>query len=257
MYTLGGELILEHLFVCRILEMFLRKIRQKISLRLKEKIFKWGNFQTLADESERKSLEWSMGFPGQFDEHRRFQMHFLREQGLMPHHKLLEIGCGPLTGGLPAIDYLDAGNYIGVDVRSSVLNMSWIQVGKAGLSDKNPRLIHSTNFGDNELEDLRFDFLLSFSVLYHLSNELLDGCFKAVSRRLKPSGVYFVNVNTETPSDKWLEFPFIRRAVADYENLADRHGLRLKDLGTLSDHGFRLDGSEKLNRLLRIELGGR
>ena len=234
--------------------MFMSRTRQKIAFRVKEKIFKLVNFQQLVDENERKSLEMSMGFPGQFNEHRRFQMHFLRDHGLMPHHKLLEIGCGPLTAGLPAIDYLDAGNYIGIDVRSSVLNMSWNQIGKAGLSNKNPRLIHSTNFGDNVLEDLHFDFILSFSVLYHLSDELLDSCFKAVSQRLKPAGAYYVNVNTETPSDKWLEFPFIRRTVADYAALADRHGLRLKDLGTLSDHGFSLVGPEKLNRLLRIEL---
>ena len=38
-----------------------------------------------------------------------------------------------------------------------------------------------------ELGQQTFDFILSFSVLYHLSNEILANYFQAVRRRLKPS----------------------------------------------------------------------
>ena len=65
-----------------------------------------------------------MGFRGQFEKHRRFQMTFFRERGLVPSSRLLEIGCGPLTAGIPIIEYLEPGNYVGVDIRSSVLHLS-------------------------------------------------------------------------------------------------------------------------------------
>jgi cyclopropane fatty-acyl-phospholipid synthase-like methyltransferase len=206
----------------------------------------------MLDANEKTRLEWSMGFPGQWEEHRRFQIDFLRKNGLLPHHSLMEIGCGPLTGGVPIIDYLDQDKYVGVDVRASVLNMSWKEVSKAELAGKNPRLIQSTSFGDNALGDMRFDYVLTFSVLYHLSDELLDACFKAVANRLKPAGTYFANINTETNSDRWLEFPFLKRTLGDYEAVAAKAGLKITELGTLADLGFKLPGEERLNRMLRI-----
>ena len=118
---------------------------------------------------EKYQLAESMGFRGQFDEHRRFQITFLKEHGLVPSNELLEIGCGPLTGGVPIIDYLQAGDYVGVDVRRSVLDLAWREVGKTELSAKNPRLICSSSFGSAELDGPMFDFILSFSVLYHLT----------------------------------------------------------------------------------------
>lgn len=48
---------------------------------------------------EKHRLEDSMGFRGQFDEHRRFQIELLKNLGLKPGHQFLELGCGPLTAG--------------------------------------------------------------------------------------------------------------------------------------------------------------
>jgi SAM-dependent methyltransferase len=234
--------------------MLLKRSRKKIVHNIKEIVFCIGGIQTMLDENEKMELEKSMGFQGQWEEHRRFQVQFLQQNGLLPHHNFLEIGCGPLTAGLPIIKYLDESNYTGIDIRASVLNMSWMQVGKAGLSEKNPCLLHTANFGDTVLGNKTFDFVHSFSVLFHLSDELLDACFKSVARRLKPNGVYYANINTESPSDRWLEFPFVRRTVADYDRKARLFGLKIVDLGSLADLGFQLPGEEKLNRMLRIEL---
>ena len=76
----------------------------------------------------------------------------LKLQGLRPEHQFLELGCGPLTAGIPLIEYLSPGHYVGVDIRSSVLNLGWREVGKAGLSGKNPRLICSKAFASDEVE---------------------------------------------------------------------------------------------------------
>ena len=230
------------------------RTRAKLVHSIKGIIFDTADLQSMLDLREKHKLEDSMGFRGQWDEHRRFQIEMLKVQGLEAFHDFLEIGCGPLTAGIPLIDYLESDRYTGVDVRSSVLDMSWREVGKAGLSSKNPRLICSSSFASNELGDRRFDYVYSFSVLYHLSDAILDSYFLAVSKRLKPSGVCLANVNTHIPSDKWLEFPFLMRSVETYAALAASHGLETISLGTLQQNGFQNQAMEQLNPLLRFQL---
>jgi len=214
-------------------------------------IYDKANFQKMVDLRERHQLEDSMGFRGQWDDHRDFQIRMLKSLGLSPSHRFLELGCGPMTGGIPVIDYLDAGNYIGVDIRSSVLDMSWREIGKANLSAKNPRLICSRSFGDETLApDQRFDFVYSFSVLYHLSDEILDAYFAAVSRRLSKGARCIANVNSHLPTDRWLEFPFIKRTVETYCDLAAKHSLSTENLGPIKNLGFAGEGTEKNNPLL-------
>jgi SAM-dependent methyltransferase len=228
----------------------LSRTRAKFVHQAKGLIFDAANLQSMVDLREKHALEDSMGFRGQWDEHRRFQIDMLRARGLKPSDTFLELGCGPLTAGLPLIDYLDAGNYVGVDIRSSVLNLPWREVGKAGLSEKNPRLICSSAFGSDALKDEQFDIVYSFSVLYHLSDEILASYFAAVSTRLKPGGRCIANVNTNVPSDHWLEFPFVQRTIEDYTSLAAKHGMTTTNLGTIAELGFRHAGMERENPLL-------
>src|SRR6185312_2619231 len=101
----------------------LSRTREKWIHQAKSLIFERGNFQKMIDLREKHELEDSMGFRGQWDEHRRFQIEMLKRQGLRPEHRFLELGCGPLTVGVPLIQYLEPGHYTGVDIRSSVLNL--------------------------------------------------------------------------------------------------------------------------------------
>lgn len=236
--------------------MILSRTRKKIAFNFKKSIFEIGGFQSMLDEVEARTLEDNMGFRGQWDEHRRFQFEFLKSSGLKPSSNLLEIGCGPLTLGLPAIQYLDCGKYTGIDVRANVLDLAHRQVGKNNLSEKNPRLICSNCFGRDELIGDQFDFAWSFSVLYHLSDELLSLCLRQASRRLTKDGKYFANVNTEQQESTWLQFPFVRRDLDFYCAVAAKNGLKMVVLGQLQDLGFRLDRVERLNRLLRFERVG-
>lgn len=230
----------------------LSRTRAKLVHNIKAFIFDAAHFQSMVDLREKHLLEDSMGFRGQWDEHRRFQIEMLKAQGLSPFHDFLEIGCGPLTAGIPLISYLKQNRYTGVDVRNSVLDMSWREVGKAELSSKNPRLICSSSFASEELGDRRFDIIYSFSVLYHLSDDILDAYFATISNRLKSSGFCIANVNTHIPSDKWLQFPFLMRSIEAYEDLASKHGLETINLGTLEDNGFGNQAMERLNPLLKF-----
>jgi cyclopropane fatty-acyl-phospholipid synthase-like methyltransferase len=232
----------------------LLRTRQRIKHRVKEFIFDNAGFQEMLELRNKYRLEDAMGFRGQFDEHRRFQIAFLKKQGLVPSSRFLEIGCGPLTAGIPVIEYLETGNYIGIDVRNSVLDLAWKEVGKAGLSMKNPRLICSSSFGSMELGGQTFDFILSFSVLYHLTDEILKNYFETVRKRLAPKGVCFANVNTLHENSTWLEFPFLKRTIEVYKNLAAESGLTVDCLGELNKLGFHLSGAESRNELLSFRI---
>ena len=216
-------------------------------------VFRATGVQKALDEVELRTLESHMGFPGQWEEHRRFQLDFAQRMGLTPQTRFIEVGCGPLTLGIPLIEFLDANCYVGIDVRPEVLNLAWQQVGKHGLAGKNARLVISQSFGDRELPaGLKADMMWSFSVLYHLTDALLDQLLHQVSRRLMPTGVYIANVNASQPESTWLQFPFNRRDVSFYGEVAERHGLKCEELGTMVSNGFRLDATEKTNVLLRF-----
>jgi len=234
----------------------LARTRAKFSQSVRLAIFKGAGIENALAEVETRQLEAHMGFQGQWEEHRRFQMEFARRMGLTPNSKFIEIGCGPLTLGLPMIDYLAAGNYIGIDVRPEVLNLSWQQVGKSGLSGKNPRLVISRSFGAEELPaDTRANMMWSFSVLYHLTDELVDRLFAEVSRRLLDQSAYYANINPVQDESTWLQFPFNKRAPSFYSDIAARHGMKTESLGTLESLGFRLAAVEKVNLLLKFTRG--
>lgn len=228
----------------------LKQTRHIWKRRAQSKLFAGLGMQAFLDERDLHVLEDHMGFRGQFLEHRRFQITELKKLGLKPSSSVLEIGCGPLTAGVPVIEYLDPGHYVGVDVRSSVLDLAWQQIGRNGLSAKNPRLIRSDDFGNAELGERKFDFIWSFSVLYHLSDDILDRLFAAVSKRL--GGIYVANVQTYMEDSTWLEFPFLRRSLEEYTALAAKHGLNTISLGTIEERGFRDHGIERDNLLLKF-----
>jgi hypothetical protein len=76
----------------------------------------------------------------------KLQFDFLRTHGLLRQHKLLDIGCGALRGGIHFINYLDPGNYYGLYLNSSLIEACRREVALAGLTHKNPRLAVGDSF---------------------------------------------------------------------------------------------------------------
>ena len=167
---------------------------------------------------------------------REFQYNFLREMGLHPEDYLLDIGCGTLRGGILLIDYLDEGHYYGTEVRANVLDEGRKELEEAELEHKHPVLVATEDFdvGDGQ----KFDYMWAFSVLIHLTDELLDLCFQKVSEQLDESGIFYANVNIhERPAGKWDEFPVMGHPVEFYQGVGARHGLVVEDMGPISEYG--------------------
>ncbi len=191
---------------------------------------------------ERHILEKMVGPFGFWEKLQAFQFEFMKSRGLLPHHTLLDLGCGPLQGGLAFIRYLEPGNYTGVDIRTEPISAAYIQVARAGLVHKNPHLVISRTFGNEELGDRTYDYIWASQVLYHLDPVSLESCFERVVRRMKPDGRFFGNIIHDPSLHKvwstWEGFPFHPHQHDFVCELGDRYGLETKMLGSMRDFGY-------------------
>lgn len=128
---------------------------------------------------------------GRWDTHGRTQLDFLTSQGLRPSHRMLDIGCGSLRAGRLFIDYLDPGNYYGVDASRSVIQAGY----DIELSDAQRTRLPATNLRANDRFDgdfgVKFDFALAQSVFSHVSLNHIQLCLYRVGKVMKPGGIFF------------------------------------------------------------------
>lgn len=207
---------------------------------------------------EQKRLDRMIGPAGHWDEIQEYQFNLLKTMGLEPHHKLLDIGCGPLPGGLAFIPYLDAGNYFGIDLHEDAMNEAHVQVAKAGLAVKNPHLLVSSTFGSQELDGYKFDYIWASQMTYHLDSSLLESCLEQVASCLKPDGKFYAdfisNPDQVRPDKRWLDYSFHFHKLEDVVELSKSKGLAMSNLGKIEDYGYPVAWRLKNNYLLEFRL---
>lgn len=138
--------------------------------------------------------EWhrrTIGYVEEWEQHGQAQFDYLKSKGLKPQHTFLDIGCGPLRGGIQFIRYLDAGNYYGVEKNAEVLETARdVELPRYGLVDKQPRLRADESF-DFQAFGQDFDFAWAQSVFTHLPVNSIVRCLMNVEQVLKPGGKFF------------------------------------------------------------------
>ncbi|WP_204102348.1 MULTISPECIES: class I SAM-dependent methyltransferase [Spirulina sp. CCY15215] len=184
---------------------------------------------------------------------RDFQIHFLKKENLKPEHYLLDIGCGTLRGGIPLIAYLQNGHYFGVEVREDALDEGRKELNEAGLEEKKPTLLVSSDISKLSIEQ-KFDYIWAFSVLLHMSDEILNDTLAFVSDHLSNTGAFYANVYIgEWKEGNWLEFPVVARTFEFYSNACTKNYLAMSDLGYLKDYGHISNVKSQDNqRMLKI-----
>lgn len=202
---------------------------------------------------EAESRHRLVGRPDLWRMKRAFQIQFLKERGLEPRHRLFELGCGTLRGGIPIIEFLDVGRYVGVDVQQDVLDEAWNELTEAGLAWKQPTLRVAPDLSRLAL-DGKFDCVWAFSVLIHMTDPILHDAFALVSDHLEDDGVFYANVNIGVGEEgRWRKFPVVTRSLEFYRAAGDANALTVSDLGPLRDLGHRSGVAEQdEQRMLRI-----
>ena len=205
---------------------------------------------------ERHELEAMVGPLGFWPELQRYQMHVLDRMGLKPAHSLIDIGCGPLQGGIPLIRYLDANRYTGIDVMPNRIQAAYGQISRHDLGGKNPRILLSQSFGDDELNGDSFDFMWASQIMYNLNDTLIARLFAFIGRRLKPGGKFLGDVYS--PDFYAFKYPekhsggSYHYTVESLQLLGDPHGLQVRCLGPLADFQYPSRLSLRTNLLMEI-----
>ncbi|MCL4742261.1 MAG: hypothetical protein KJZ54_08665 [Phycisphaerales bacterium] len=128
---------------------------------------------------------------GLWDEVGRLQLRFLRGRGLRRDHRLLDIGCGALRGGVHLVRYLDVGRYTGVDKEPELLRIGAEQeLGTALMAAKRPTLLALAAF---EFERLpaRPDIAWAHSLFTHLPMEHIRRCLANLRLVIAPASMLY------------------------------------------------------------------
>lgn len=144
----------------------------------------------------------------------KLQFDFLKQQGLKPQHRLVDIGCGALRAGVLLIPYLDEGNYYGLDINPSIMQGALHELEVAGLGPKKPHLLVDDRFNLHRF-GTQFDFALAQSVFSHLPMNDIIVCLVQVAKVLEPDGRFFATF-FKAPASAYIEPWKHRSGVVSY-----------------------------------------
>jgi hypothetical protein len=99
----------------------------------------------------------------------RGQLEILLSRGLLPDHRVLDVGCGALRGGWWLINFLRPERYYGIEPNKSMLDAGIdVMLGPDLLPEKKPRFANNADF-DFSVFGETFDFVIARSVWTHAS----------------------------------------------------------------------------------------
>lgn len=200
-------------------------------------IYKIKRFFTLSPPKNTVTRHSLVGKSELWEMKRNFQIRFLKEAGLEPHHHFLDIGCGTLRGGIPVIEYLHPRHYLGIDAREEAIQEARKELQDARLVHKKPAIRLVKNIADLNLSS-RFDFIWAFSVLFHMTDEILQDTLKLVSSCITNNGRFYANIHIGNCADgSWREFPVVYRSLEFYRKACLQCDLTVRDLGRLQENG--------------------
>ncbi len=109
---------------------------------------------------------------GRWEETGRLQLALLRDEGLLPHHRLLDIGAGSLRLGCKAVPYLNPGHYWGTDASLALMQRGH----QTELADPSrlplSHLVEDAEFSFPGIPNT-VDFAIAWGVFTHLPAENL------------------------------------------------------------------------------------
>lgn len=159
-------------------------------------------FDTSGEPIARALRHVNGGRVGMWPNAGNYQFNILKSAGMLPSHRVLEIGCGCLNAGHRIIEYLDPGNYTGIEPEAWL-----VEAGSASFRVAKPfRHVEALDF---DARHGTFDFIYSHSVLSHASRAQMAQYIAACVRQLRDGGKALASLRlcrgrfTETNADSW------------------------------------------------------
>lgn len=134
---------------------------------------------------------------------------YLIEQGLKPHHKVLDLGCGALSQGVPLIRYLQERRYVGLDPNGWLIEAALQE--HRDLESKSPHFGYGSDFIPPA--DGPYDFVIAHSVLSHVAHWQMHLAFHNIHKSVVENGVWvasFINDQYNSFSREW-QYPGVSK----------------------------------------------
>ncbi|GAA2005407.1 class I SAM-dependent methyltransferase [Nocardiopsis rhodophaea] len=158
----------------------------------------------------------------------KMQFDYLVSHGLQPGDRMLDIGCGNLRAGWWFIDYLDTGNYYGIDISPDILVAAQETLARQRLQAKLPHLTPVRDLTFTFLPDAHFRVVHAHSVFSHSPLHVIDECLAHVGRILTADGWFdFTFDRTEGKEHHVLREDFYYRTETLIA-VAEKHGLKAR-----------------------------
>jgi len=149
-----------------------------------------------------------------WDTHGDLQLKLLMDNGLLPDHTVLDIGCGCLRAGIKIIPYLKPDNYYGIDSRQPLLKAGYKrELTRAGLETRLNRanLFTSSVAEHGRLDEDSVDFGLCIQVMSHHPLNFLRVMLENAAKYFKSGARLFVSFY-EVPEGEPYAKPFLNKA---------------------------------------------
>ena len=177
--------------------------------------------------------------PGEYfslwDDFGGWQLDALRSIGLRPEHRLLDVGCGAMRLGLAAVDYLDDGNYFGVDAFAPYIAVARRLAEATGVKKRFTLQVDSA-FAFERFQT-QFDYGMAQSVFTHLSEDECGRCVASLKRVMRPGSQFLFTYLIGAPVTQGMLYcgtqPMRRFAGSNPEffaELAARNGAKFERL---------------------------
>jgi len=167
----------------------------------------------------------------------QLQFDYLLGHGLKPGMQMLEIGCGNLRAGRLFIDYLDAGNYHGIDISPEILLAAQDTIAEFGLQRKLPHLTLVRDMRFAFLPAGQFDVVHAHSVFSHSPVEVIDECLASIGRVMAAGGFFDFTFDRTTGEEHHVLREDFYYRTETLMALAARHGLRARYMADWAELG--------------------
>jgi SAM-dependent methyltransferase len=200
-----------------------------------------------AQRIARTGYKHAIGGGDNWDSHGELQRDFLISQGLKPHHRLLEIGCGTGRLARKVAPYLTTGNYWGIDIAPAAIASARQLAWDEGWSYRAPVFRSEIPLGGG----LPFDFMWSFAVFIHIPQDVMESTMRRAAAVMHEGSEFYWSY-IPSPKTERAGVKTFRRTLADYQRAAERAGLTFADVPNWCGKESRETGYQKLavSRLL-------
>lgn len=161
----------------------------------------------------------------------------LTKEGLREFHSVLDIGCGCLRVGRLLIQYLNKGNYVGIEPNQWLVDAAFkYEMGADIILIKEPEIIISDRFEEDY--NKKFDYIFAQSIFSHAGLDLVEEWLEQIASRLKENGRFLFTFfkGKEINIKGWIYPDRVNHNFGDLIKIAEKFNLKFKEINHYHPH---------------------